>query len=231
MEPPGTLLGSAEIQLGQQKNVEGHLIKRMCVCLCVHASVCVFVGRTIAECWQRGKGAVQVLIDRPYLSSSTLPVSARVDMRRAATHSWCLSHLTSGIRVPNSALTYNYSFASVYECVCVCVFLPCAVGNHISHSAESLCLLTSTMSQWDSFPQSVRSNRFLYWCENCRTIRQSDTYFSLSSSQKCTAHLRQNKNITVKKEKVSVGHHMLTRHYGISLCVTEWNVQHGVTLD
>lgn len=63
------------------------------------------------------------------------------------------------------------------------VFLPCGVGNHISHSAESLFLSTSTMSRWDSFLQSERSNLFLYWCGNCRRIRKRDTNFSLPSVQ------------------------------------------------
>lgn len=122
----------------------------------------------------------------------------------------------------------------MYECVCVCVFLPCAVGNHISHSAESLCLLTSTMSQWDSFPQSVRSNRFLYWCENCRTIRQSGTYFSSSSIQKCTAHLRQNKNIKLKKKSfcwASHAHETLWRQFMCNWmkCSTWSNIRLDIT--
>lgn len=136
----------------------------MCVCLCARARMCASacVGQ-----WQNADSAVQG--QRAGLNWQTL--SGLINIRRvcremgeSSSTLLMLCHLTSGTGAPENGCFF---------------FLPCGAGNHISRSAESLFLSTSTMSQWGSFPQSARSNRFLYWCENWRRMRKRNTHFTL----------------------------------------------------
>lgn len=169
MEPLGTLLGCATILLGQQiqqKAISSN--ECACVFMCAWKSACLCAGQQQnADSAAEGQCAGLNWQILSTVHTSTLLVSTRID-RESRNTLLMLFHRASGTALPNSALA-KARFRVIWFCVYVFSHvLPYEVGNHISHSAESLFLSTSTMSRWDSFPQSEQSNLFLYWCENCR---------------------------------------------------------------